>query len=239
MLPRLSLAATRGVPVLLYHDISPEFRDDYTISPANFAVQMEWLYSSGFSAVSLADIDAAGGSLRERTVVITFDDGYASFMDYAFPLLQQYGFKATINLIGEYVGTYMDSMGRRPMFGWDEYRHLVSSGIVELGCHTRNLHRYGHLGVTGVGDDVLADDLRIFREMMREQTGKYPDILAWPYGMYTRKSISVAVRSGFRHLLTSRRGFYEAGGNPLEIPRMNISNGTDFSAFQKYCGGGV
>ena len=239
LLPRMSQARTAGIPVLLYHDISNEFRDEYTISPGLFAVQMEWLYANGYRAVSLRDIGAPGQAVPERAVVITFDDGYATFMDYAFPLLQQYGFKATINLVGEYVGTYMEMGGRRPMFGWDEYRHLARSGLVDIGCHTHALHKYGHLGVSGVSGDVLANDLRIFQETLRKQTGRNADILAWPYGLYTRKSIAVAVQAGFRHILTSRRGLFEVAGNPLEIPRRNISNGTDLISFKQYIGGGI
>jgi peptidoglycan/xylan/chitin deacetylase (PgdA/CDA1 family) len=238
LLPRMSRAAIAGIPVLLYHDISGEFNDAYTMSPSNFAAQMEWLYESGYSAVSLRDI-GAGHALPERTVAITFDDGYASFMDYAFPLFQQYGFKSTINVIGEYVGTYMEMHGKRPMLSWDEYRHLVGSGLIDLGCHTYGLHRYSSRGVTGVTDSVLADDLRLFQETIRKQTGSYSQILAWPYGLYTRKSIEIAADGGFNRILTSRRGLFQFGGDLLEIPRRNISNSIDLVSFRRFVGEGA
>jgi peptidoglycan/xylan/chitin deacetylase (PgdA/CDA1 family) len=238
LLPRMSRAGSAGIPVLLYHDISDEFRDDYSISPSNFSAQMEWLYESGYSAVSLRDI-GAGHALPERTVAITFDDGYASFMDYAFPLFQQYGFKSTINVIGEYVGTYMEMRGKRPMLSWDEYRHLAGSGLVDLGCHTYGLHRYSSRGVVGVTDGVLADDLRLFQETIRKQTGKSSEILAWPYGLYSRRSMAVASDAGFNGILTSRRGLYQLGGNPLEIPRRNISNSIDLVSFRRLIGEGA
>jgi len=235
-LPRMSRAASAGIPVLLYHDISNEFTDEYTISPSDFAAQMEWLYENGYRAEALAGI-GAGHALPKRSVAITFDDGYASFMDYAFPLLRQYGFKATINVIGEYAGACLEMEGRRPMLSWDEYRHLAGSGLIDIGCHTYGLHRYIHRGVTGVADHVLADDLRLFKETMHKETGQYPEVLAWPYGLYTQRSISIAAESGFRRILTSRRGLFEPGGNPLEIPRQMVSGKIDLVSFRRLIGG--
>ena len=126
-----------SIPILLYHDLSSKWwlmKDDYTVTPALFAAQMEWLHSNGYKAVSFADLGKE--SSLEKAVIITFDDGYASFVHYAFPFLRSYGFKATINIIGQYVGSYITDQGARPTLSWDEYRYLKSSGLVSLGCHT-------------------------------------------------------------------------------------------------------
>jgi peptidoglycan/xylan/chitin deacetylase (PgdA/CDA1 family) len=109
---------------------------------------MEWLYSNGYSAISLSRLKDS--QLPEKAVVITFDDGYASFMDFSFPLLQSYRFKATINIIGNAVGSYLPMAGNRPMLSWDEYRYLTAGGIVDLGCHTFKLHAFRHRGVLDV-----------------------------------------------------------------------------------------
>jgi peptidoglycan/xylan/chitin deacetylase (PgdA/CDA1 family) len=235
-LPRNLRAKGPEIPVLLYHDISDDIRDEYTVSPSLFSAQMEWLYGSGFRAVSVRDL---GRPLRPgRTVVITFDDGYASFMDYAFPLFREYGFKATINVVGRHVGSFLDVNGNRPMLSWDEYRHLMDSGLVEIGCHTHDLHAYGHRGVLGVTDGALQADLLLFRETAGKETGKSPDILAWPYGLYDGRKIRVAIDAGFRYLLTSNAGGFEPGGDLSEIPRRNVHEGTDLRSFRKILGAG-
>lgn len=230
-------AATSGIPVLLYHDISSECSDLYSIDPRLFAAQMEWLYGNGYRAVSLRDIGDKGKIIPGKTVVITFDDGYASFMDYAFPLLGEYGFKATVNIIGVHVGKYIKQCGSPPMLSWDEYRHLKRSGLVDLGCHTFDLHRMG--GILGVSADVLEKDLRLFQEEMKMEIGAPADILAWPYGIYDRKSISVARGAGFRYLLTSHEGYFRSGGDLGEIPRLNMNNRLDLVSFRQYIGGVV
>ena len=228
--PALARGMSMEVPVLLYHDISDGFRDPYTISPALFAAHMEWLHNNGFRAVPLRDIARSPGN--GKTVVITFDDGYASYMEYAFPLFREYGFHSTINVIGALAGTYLRDGGNRPMLAWDEYRHLLQSGRVDIGCHSYGLHSAAHKGVMGVSGETLRQDLGTFREVLRRETGKSTDILAWPYGLYDAKRIAIARKEGFRYLLTSREASFAASGDLAEIPRRNIDNLYDITSFR-------
>lgn len=218
------------IPVLLYHDISDEFRDSYTISPSLFAAHMEWLHNNGFRAIAMRDIDRPPEN--GKAVVITFDDGYASYMNYAFPLFREYGFHSTINVIGSLAGTFLHEGGNRPMLAWDEYRYLLQSGRVDIGCHSYRLHSAAHKGVLGVSDETLRVDLRTFREVLGRETGKSTDILAWPYGLYDAKRISIARKEGFRYLLTSREASFLASGDVAEIPRRNIDNLYDITSFR-------
>lgn len=230
-------AGGSGVPVLLYHDISHEHDDEYTMAPGRFAAQMEWLYSNGYETLSFDELAGAGRTRHDRSVVLTFDDGYASFMEFAFPLLKEYGFRANINIIGSYAGRCIDFEGERPMLSWDEYRILAASGLVELGCHTFDLHNFSHRGVTGVSAEVLEKDLRHFRDTFRKETGGNCRVIAWPYGLYDEKSMAVARKAGFEYLLTSSRTFFAGGGSLYEIPRLNIGSRRDLLSFEKYIGG--
>lgn len=233
LMPKALFAESRNVPVLLYHDISDQFKDEYTVSPSRFAAQMERLYSNGYRAISLKDLDSLPGESLGQAVVITFDDGYASFIDYAFPLLRNYGFKATVNIIGEYVGTFLHLGGNRPVLSWDEYRFLNDSGLVDLGCHTYNLHSMSKVFQS---QKALEEDLKLFTETFTKEIGTRPDILAWPYGSYDQSSVKTAGRMGFKYLLTSREGLFRANGNLNEIPRLNINNALDLVSFCQYIG---
>ena len=228
--PALARDTSVEVPVLLYHDISDGFRDSYTISPSLFAAHMEWLYNNGFRAIALRDIVRPPGN--GRAVVITFDDGYASYMEYAFPLFREYGFHSTINVIGSLAGTFLRDGGNRPMLAWDEYRHLLQSGRVDIGCHSYGLHSAVRKGVMGVSGETLRQDLRTFREVLRGETGRSTDILAWPYGLYDAKRIAIAREEGFRYLLTSREASFAVSGDIAEIPRRNIDNLYDITSFR-------
>jgi peptidoglycan/xylan/chitin deacetylase (PgdA/CDA1 family) len=226
----LAHGASGNYPVLLYHDISDDYRDAYTVSPSLFSAQMEWLFNNGFRAIALRDIDRIPEN--GKAVVITFDDGYATYMDYAFPLFREYGFHSTINVIGAYVGKYLKEGGNRPMLAWDEYRHLLRSGRVDVGCHTHDLHAAAHRGVLGVSDRTLEEDLERYRTVLRRETGISTDILAWPYGLYDAKRISIAKKAGFRYLLTSREDSTAKSADGSEIPRRNIDNQYDITSFR-------
>lgn len=223
-----------GVPILLYHDLSDDTSDEYTVTAAQFAAQMEWLYSNGYQAISLSGL--GDRLIPEKAVVITFDDGYASFMDFAFPLFRGYGFKATINIIGEYIGSYIPDGRKRPMLSWDEYRYLTASGIVNLGCHTYNLHVFRHRGAAGVSEGTLRQDLDLFQKTMKREIGKPTEIIAWPYGFYTDSAKAVAAQTGIRYMLTSQRGFLDPAGSFTAIPRINIGGDTTFRTFKSLLG---
>lgn len=231
--PRLSHAAPAGIPVLMYHDIAELFRDDYTVSPARFASQMEWLHANGYRAILLQELEQHGYH-DGKTVIITFDDGYASFIDYVFPLLREYGFKAHLNIIGNNVGSFLDFSGNRPMLSWDEYRYLLGSGLVSLGCHSFNLHNRG--GVLTVSGELLGKDLAHFLTTFRRETGTTTDVLAWPYGIYNGAANAVARNLGFRYLLTSKERQLTVPGQLDEIPRLPINNRFDLISFQQYIG---
>jgi peptidoglycan/xylan/chitin deacetylase (PgdA/CDA1 family) len=232
-LPGRLYAAPAGIPVLMYHDIAELFKDDYTVSPARFASEMEWLHANGYRAIFLNELEQTGNH-DGRTVIITFDDGYASFMDYVFPLLKEYGFKAHLNIIGKNVGSFIKFAGSRPMLSWDEYRYLLGSGVVSLGCHSFNLHNRG--GVLTVSGDELEKDLALFLSTLRKETGTTTDVLAWPFGIYNQTAIAVARKRGFRYLLTSKEQKFTGPGQFDEIPRMLINNKLDLTSFKQYLG---
>jgi len=221
------------VPVLLYHDIAEGERDAYSVSPALFAAQLEWLHEAGYRSVAWRDL-AAPENLPERGVIITFDDGYASFLDYAYPLLEGYRFSATINIIGEWVGGAIAERGNRPLLSWDEYRYLAASGRVTLGCHTHGLHHRG--GVLRVSAGELERDLALFQETLRRETGARGEVLAWPYGIYDRERSEVAARAGFSYQLTSNEGFAGGDSRLSAIPRLNINDRIDLISFRQYLG---
>ncbi len=237
----LSFAAGRAsademkIPVLMYHDISLRGNEKETLSPQLFAAQMEWLYGIGYRAVSLSELASLHPDSAKQTLVITFDDGYTSFIDYAFPLLDEYGFKATVNVIGEHMGGYVS--GNDPRLSWDECRFLAGSGLVEIGCHTYGLHtRYGRQlrsQATDVLNEKLIEDLAIFQKMAVQELGRPVDVLAWPYGMHNKLSIEIARKAGIRFILNSEDGYFATNGDQFEIPRLAINNDTTLRQFRE------
>lgn len=230
-----SAGGTAAVPVLLYHDLSHEQRERETVSPSLFAAHMEWLYNAGYSAISLGELAALETERARQSVIITFDDGYASFMDYAYPLLSEYRFKSTINIIGNAVGGFVG--GNDPRLSWDECRFLLESGMVELGCHTYGLHSWHgnrpRSSAVAAFNEKLAQDFSLFQKVYTVELGRPANILAWPYGMHDRKSIEIAKQAGFRFILNSANRQFATKGDFFDIPRLAIGNDIDLPRFRE------
>jgi len=220
------------VPVLMYHNIA--FQDDeYTIAPPFFAAQMEVLYSEGLQPVFINEL-AAGQSIG-NPVVITFDDGYTSFGDYVFPLLQMYEFKATVNLIGKYMNSFSRIDGNR--LSWDECRYMLRSGLVEFGCHTYDLHNVFLLQRQQLSTEAIAADLQRFQKRYEQELGRAAEVLAWPYGIYNSMMITEGKKAGFKYMLTSSRMPFSLDRHSFfEIPRINIMNTLNMRMFKNAIG---
>ena len=224
------------IPVLLYHDLSVHPGEEETVLPSVFASQMEWLYGMGFRAVSFDEVGALDAVSARHAVIITFDDGPASFLDHAFPILAEYGFKATITVIGDRVNSVAGS--HDPSLGWDECRFLMKSGLVDIGCHSNALHVWGRRSSPALTlaafNEKLGKDLAAFQDRSRRELGRPATVLAWPYGRYDKTSIEIAEQEGFRFQLTANRGYFETDGNRSEIPRWPVNRDTDLPAFRRY-----
>jgi hypothetical protein len=98
---------TKDIKILVYHNISESEGTGETISKEAFENDMKDLIDNGYTAVLFDDLISyveKGIDLPEKPVLITFDDGYLSNYELAFPILKKYNMKATIFVIGVSVG---------------------------------------------------------------------------------------------------------------------------------------
>ena len=171
---------------------------------------------------------------QDKVVLITADDGHVSFLDHAFYLLREYGFKATMNIVGRSIGGYVNE--NHPRLSWDECRYLMQSGLVEIGCHTYDLHGQPGRSSTAAAiarfNEKLEEDLGLFQQVYKRELGKSADILAWPYGIYDQKSIAIARNAGFKYLLSSDERYVEHESDRSDIPRIVVHNKMDLEKFR-------
>lgn len=129
----------------MYHRVAPtgaETLKQWRTSPEAFAEQLRYLRDAGYYSVGLEtwrQAIAHKQPLPGRAIILTFDDGYLDFLTYAYPILQEYGFSATVFLVSEQVGksNQWDTVyGERvPLMDWSQIRQLQAQGI-EFGSHT-------------------------------------------------------------------------------------------------------
>src|SRR5437588_1186382 len=140
----LARQGERKIPILMYHSISrhatPKFKP-FTVSPESFADQMAYLHQHAYALMTVTQLvkvlTQEGSVLPERTIVLTFDDGFADFFTDALPILQQYGFPATLYVTTGFIGSTSGWMRRegeatRLMLTWEQLTEICSCGV-DLG----------------------------------------------------------------------------------------------------------
>ena len=193
--PRRSGGAHR-LPILAYHDIgiSPS---PLSVSPDRFLQHMSGLHQAGWRCLSLDDLSAGRtlGAWPTRSVVLTFDDGLASFAEHALPVLVRFGFPAILFAVS-------GRLGRLPDWpGWpaDLPRRLLDAGAlaeaasegIEIGAHSVSHRPFTHLDLDDVTREILDS-----RAQLEDLLGRRVRSFAYPYGDAPPSSIRV-VRGNF------------------------------------------
>lgn len=224
------------VPVLSYHKIAENGADPMTVTRAAFEAQMNLLEEKGYRVISLDelyDFLEFKSGVPEKAVVLTFDDGWRSLYDLAFPILKKHGYRATL-----FATTSMIT-GSSKTLSWDQVRELSSSGIVDIQSHTVD-HSDLTKGLSG-GDlesyyDDLERELRSSRQAIVQKTGREPRYLAYPYGATNNLVAAAAAAAGYRGALTVKRGPNPFFMNNFRVKRSMIFGDFDLVRFEKNLG---
>ncbi len=218
---------TAQVPVLMYHHLTDTDPNDVTVTPANFEGQIAALKAAGYTAIGfdelIAYVQDAGAVLPDKPVLITFDDGYASNYEYAWPILARYGMKGTIFAIGVSMGrdTYKDTgYPIHPHFSADQAREMVASGVMDIQSHTYDMHqsaayetgpaRTSASMLPGETEEdfmaALTIDLAMSRAALEPVSGGPVNVLAYPLGVYSDLTQAVYAQQGIQVTLGTREG---------------------------------
>ena len=215
------------VIVLGYHDIRDK-NEEYSVSPKMFDEQMKYLYTRGYKTTTFQDVFL--NKHPKKSIIITFDDGYISFVETAVPIMRKYHFNSVLSIIGEYVGEEMPDVGEnRQMASWDDYRKLGHNDI-EYGSHTYGIHHPDTHGALNTTNEQLFFDLLKSKHDIERELGVKCEILTWPYGAYDEDNIKVAKAIGFKYLLTSDSGILD---NFSAINRIHITHDMNMVEFEK------
>ncbi len=207
------------LPALLYHHVGPlqpRTHRSLTVSPAQFERQVRRLARKGYRGISPSEwlrwrLDGEG--LPEKPVLLTFDDGYADLAEYAFPVLERYGFKAAVYIVTQQMGGTNEwdearGSGTHSLLTADQIRSWAGHGI-EFGAHSRT-----HSDLTELAPSELEDEVLGSKTDLEQFLGHRVVSFAYPFGFHNAPVVE-CVRSlfdlaftidpqmlGINHLLT-------------------------------------
>jgi len=210
-----------SLPILTFHAL-----DDQP-SVISFPVElfrraMAQLHERGFRTLDLLEaVDCLRPEMTfpERSLVVTFDDGYQSVYEEAFPILKLYQMCATVFLtVGEDTtsepASRLPSLQGRSMLSWREIREMHSAGIA-FGAHTLT-----HADLTRMPEGQVEAEIRKPVAMIEQALGAPVASFAYPYGRFDQRSLAV-VRQQFVCACSDKMGLVSPNSDPHALERVD------------------
>ncbi len=194
---------TTKVPILLYHHITTdEFSNEEAISlisPNDFRLHMTAI-KVHFSPISLRSYyeyvmcDDGSVTIPDNPIIVTFDDGYLSNYEIAFPILKELEIPATIFVVTDTVGEIAGGgKVNNSHFSWEQAREMEESGLIEIQSHTVN-----HKRMTSLDVNEMIRQIRKSKYDIERNLGRECDMIAYPYGDYNQTIKDAARAAGYK-----------------------------------------
>jgi len=215
-------AANQGVPVIMYHSIAYEEGNPARLPVENFKAQMQYLKDNNYTTLTLDELYkyyTEDYPIPEKSVVLTFDDGYDDNYTSAYPILKQFGFKATIFLISDFIDKmpgYLNST---------QVKELNANGM-SIECHTVD---HPHLDQLTVDQQKL--ELENSKQAIEKLLNKQVKYIAYPYGGYNQDTLSLVSQLGYSLAFTTDGRWSEKSDGLVTLDRVYISG---FAPLEKF-----
>ena len=215
----------------MYHLISESCSAQetrYACPPEQFSKHIKYLCSAGYTFVNLSDIHAhlvGKEALPDKTVALTFDDGFQNNYEHAFPILLKNKIPGTIFLVSGRIGETNEWMVKRGfpariMLSWDQVEEMDKNGI-EIGGHTCS-----HPRLTEIEEENAVKEIAGCKKEIEEKLGKEIRHFAYPYGAMSNSVRKLVEQSGFKTACSIVPGINYAATDPFVLRRVEIK-GTD------------
>lgn len=221
---------TKLARVLMYHSIVSEFRPDpeqMTTPLSLFREQMAYLAANGYRVVEAMDLIEClrgGQPIPQKTLVLTFDDGYCDNLELALPVLQQYRFPATVFFVTAALEGRLDQVGTGwggTYLRWEQAREMLASRLITAGCHSAT-----HRRLAGLDPDSLVEETEGAKRRLEDCLAAPVTLFAYPFGAYGAwdSSARTAVEAaGFTGAFTTVFGAIGAEADRFLLRRSRIS----------------
>jgi len=211
---------TVKIPVLMYHNIatvptkgSASYRGLF-VSPSMFAQQMKYLKDNGYKTLTPEEFVAilkSGKNPKQKSVLITFDDGSRGQYKYAYPVLKKYKMTATFYIIAD-----------RSPINKKELRDMVKNGMI-IDSHTsthRDLKRLK-------GDNNFRYELKTSKKTLEGITGQKIVSIAYPGCVADKRTLDVLKGYGYQVGFSCGRSIYHRYKNRYYLSRVHVYSNMD------------
>jgi peptidoglycan/xylan/chitin deacetylase (PgdA/CDA1 family) len=202
----------RGVPVICYHSINddPSVKNPIILSKEKLREQLQTIKDNGYTTLTMAQLNDylfEDKPIPEKSVVITFDDGYEDNYTNALPILKEFNMNATIFVIQSY-------LDKDPYLTTQQVKEMSDYGI-DIESHT-----VSHLRLSTLSYEDQLKELKDSKEKLESVINKPIISIAYPEGKYNEDTKKAFSEAGYSMGFTTERGYADRSDNPAELNRI-------------------
>ena len=225
----------KGIAVLMYHSIGYN-GVTFTVKPEEFDQQMKYLADNYYSVISfekLVNIVSQKTDIPEKTVVLTFDDGYRDFYEFAWPILKKYRFPATVFVSAGLVSQKLMTSEKidLPILTWDQLKKLHNSGV-DIQSHGLNHNKLDQLSEAEIEYEIVKS-----KKLLETKLHKKCYYFAYPKGRFNKQVVELLKQNGFKAARSLKGGLVNKKSNLFDLEKMSVNSQTTLNKFKNIlCG---
>lgn len=230
----------RDLLVLMYHNIIGEndIENDYEVRVSTIEKDIEWLYKNGYTFIGIDDLYNIENIRQDKKLcMLTFDDGYYSYLKYLPNIIEKYGVKVCISVVGEFLEGYNLGNGKiRPRCSYltyNELKKLSKVQNIDIMHHSYDYH-HNTKKYKGIAKSSFENE-KTYEKRLTEDTKKLENKLknnmiklkgyTYPYGAYSKSTREILENLGYKVFFTCNEKINQlsSSNGPFVLGRYNRS----------------
>ncbi|HCQ89937.1 MAG TPA: xylanase deacetylase [Clostridium sp.] len=210
-----------GVPVLYYHSIQKSGENELMMDPKLFRSHLQWLKDNGYTSLTMEEFYnyiKYNTPVPEKSVVITFDDGYIDNYTNAMPIINEFDFDTTIFMVSDFVGN--------PNFLTESQLKELEKNKINIESHTAN-----HLELAKLPKEKQREELQQSKDRLNNLLDEKIEYVAYPYGSYNDDTKNTTKEIGYKMGFSTDSGWASGDDDLFSIPRVYMSDFYDLDEF--------
>ena len=213
----------KSIPVLMYHSIDYEKGNELRVPLKNFEEQMKFLKDQGYTTLTLDqlyDFFENNKPVPEKSVAVTFDDGYQDNYTNAYPVIKKYGLKATVFVITSTIDKNAKCLNS------SELREMQANGM-DIESHTVN-----HEELNSLSYEKQLETLKKSKNDIENLLNKKVYYLAYPVGKWDNNSLKALKNAGYNMAFTTKNSKSNKTDGLYTLNRVRINASTSIDQFK-------
>jgi peptidoglycan/xylan/chitin deacetylase (PgdA/CDA1 family) len=230
-----------NVSILTYHSVAPtaprRFRT-FCVHPQHFEDQARHIRATGYCTLTVSELVRlrAAGAVPAKSVVLTFDDGFADFHAVVLPVLLRYRLTATLYVVAGCIGDTSrwlehEECRSLPMLSWSQLLDIAKSGI-EIGAHTMS-----HPSLDTIRLSQAQVEISQSKRSLEDRLGISVESFAYPYGNFSRAVRDLVVAAGYASACAVKYATSSPLDDRFALCRHIVRDGTDLPHFDALLAG--